>query len=108
MRTTTTTTTALSKCKHTYSFDMAESLKGPFSQVPVLQNKSTEATGLRTFEWKNIVKEKKIGSGSFGSVYLAQYGNPAQKVVLKKLKSLSLDAKARFKEEATRNTRNCE
>ena len=79
---------------------MAESLKGPFSQVPVLQNKSTEATGLRTFEWKNIVKEKKIGSSSFGSVYLAQYGNPAQKVVLKKLKSLSLDAKARFKKEA--------
>ena len=55
---------------------------------------------MRTFEWKNIVKEKKIGSGSFGSVYLAQYGNPAQKVVLKKLKNLSLDSKAHFKKEA--------
>ena len=58
------------------------------------------ATGLPTFEWKDIVKENKIGSGSFGSVYLAQYGNPSQKVMLKKLKSLSLDSKPRFKKEA--------
>ena len=59
-----------------------------------------KATGLRTFESKDIAKEKKIGSISFGSVYLAQYGNPSQKVVLKKLKSLSLDSKVRFKKEA--------
>ena len=46
------------------------------------------ATGLPTFEWKDKVKEKNIGSGSFGSVYLAQYGNPSQKVVLKTEKSV--------------------
>ena len=80
---------------------MAESLNVSFSQAPSVQNNSGyKATNLPLFEWKNIVKEKKIGSGSFGSVYLAKYGNPLQKVVLKKLKSLSLDSKARFRKEA--------
>lgn len=80
---------------------MAESLEVPFSKVPLSRNtQDYEATGLPTFEWKHIVKEKKIGSGSFGSVYLAKYGSPSQKVVLKKLKSLALDSKARFKKEA--------
>ena len=80
---------------------MAESLEVPFSKAPLLRNtQDYETTSLPTFEWKVIVKERKIGSGSFRSVYLAKYGNPSRKVVLKKLKSLALDSKARFQKEA--------
>ena len=55
---------------------------------------------LPKFEWASIVKTKKLGSGSFGSVHLAKHANTSKNVVIKKLKSVSIDSQTRFVKEA--------
>ena len=38
----------------------------------------TKKIELPQFEWARVVKERKLGSGTFGSVYLAKYGSSSQ------------------------------
>ena len=46
---------------------------------------------LPTFEWARVLKEKKLGSGTYGNVYLSKYGSTpsSPKDVVKKLKNTS-------------------
>ncbi len=52
---------------------MAGSFKLP--KVALKQKKDLE---LPSFAWKSRAKKKKLGSGSFGSVYLATHGSTSQ------------------------------
>ncbi len=54
------------------SFRMSGSFK-----LPKLSVKAKKIE-LPQFEWACAVKEKKLGSGTFGSVYLAKYGSSSQ------------------------------
>ena len=47
-----------------------------------------------------ISKQKKLGCGSFGSVYLAKHGRTTENVLVKKLKSVSINSQTRFLKEA--------
>ena len=75
---------------------MAGSFKLP--KLTVKQKK----VHLPTFEWSRVVKEKKLGSGTFGNVYLAKYGSTpsSPNVVVKKLKNTSVECQMRFLKEA--------
>ena len=73
-------------------------------KVPKLTQKQNNKPDLPKFEWAKVIKQKKLGSGSFGSVHLAKYVQNATSqwdVVVKKLKNVSLDSKTRFVKEAT-------
>ena len=56
--------------------------------------------GLPEFTWKNISNLRELGAGSFGSIHLAHYGVECKKVVVKRLRGESDDAKRRFLKEA--------
>ena len=75
-------------------------MSGSF-KLPKLSVKAKQIE-LPRFEWARVAKEKKLGSGTFGSVYLAKYGSSSQSpnVVVKKLKSPSIDCQTRFLKEA--------
>ena len=47
---------------------------------------------------KHPVKER-LGSGTFGSVYLVNYEKEEQNVIVKKMKAESAEAKRRFEKE---------
>ena len=51
------------------------------------------------FDWDLFQKEKKLGSGSFGAVYLGTYNNE-NRVVTKKIKGDSMESRSRFLKEA--------
>ena len=67
---------------------------------PKLVKKSKKDLGLPKFRWELFHKEKKLGSGTFGSVYLGRYEGRNEQVVTKKMKSDSVDSKCRFVKEA--------
>lgn len=70
-------------------------------KVPKLRKLEKKSTNLPTFEWVDFEKTKKIGSGTFGVVFLGKHRKRDEKVVVKKVKDESYDAKARcFKEAA--------
>ena len=56
--------------------------------------------GLPEFTWKNISNLRELGTGSFGSIHFAHYDVECKKVVVKKLRGESDDAKRRFLKEA--------
>ena len=62
--------------------------------------KAKQAANLPKFEWKRFTKERKLGSGGFGKVYLGKYEGENEKVVVKKMKGENYDAKSRFTKEA--------
>ena len=55
---------------------------------------------LPEFRWNTICIKEEIGSGTFGSVYLAKCTDEEHCVVIKKLKGEAADAKRRFEKEA--------
>ena len=70
-------------------------------KVPQLTfSKAKQTANLPEFEWKRFTKEKKLGSGGFGKVYLGKYEGENEKVVVKKMKGENYDAKSRFIKEA--------
>ena len=70
-------------------------------KVPQLSLSNVKQTvNLPKFEWKLFTKEKKLGSGGFGKVYLGKYEGKNEKVVVKKMKGENYDAKSRFIKEA--------
>ena len=69
-------------------------------KVPSLVKRRRIDYGLPTFDWNLIENAKELGSGAFGTVYTAEYGNEKKVVVVKKLKSEANDAKSRFVKEA--------
>ncbi len=75
---------------------MAASFKVP--QLSISKVKQT--ANLPKFDWKRFTKEKKLGSGGFGKVYLGKYEGEIEKVVVKKMKGENYDAKSRFIKEA--------
>ena len=74
-------------------------MEGSF-KLPKLVPKQRKDLELPRFDWASISKLKKLGSGSFGSVYLAKHGSTTENVVVKKLKSVSIDSQTRFLKEA--------
>jgi serine/threonine protein kinase len=75
---------------------MAASFKIPIS----LKGKAKKDPELPKFDWKPFEKEKKLGCGTFGSVYLGKYKGKPEKVVTKKINVESIDSKSRFVKEA--------
>ena len=55
---------------------------------------------LPEFRWNTICIKEEIGSGTFGSVYLAKCTDEEHCVVIKKLKGEAAHAKRRFEKEA--------
>ena len=55
---------------------------------------------LPEFRWNTICIKEEIGSGTFGSVYLAKCTDEEHCVVIKKLKGEAADAKRPFEKEA--------
>ena len=74
-------------------------ISGSF-RLPTLVRKRKNGHGLPSLDWKLLKNEKELASGSFDTVYLAQYGHDEQKVVVKKLKGESVECKRRFLKEA--------
>lgn len=74
-------------------------MEGSF-KLPKLVRKQKKDLELPRFDWGSILKQKNLGSGSFGSVHLARHGSSSQNVVVKKLKSTSIDSQMRFVKEA--------
>ena len=73
-------------------------------QVPKLRKLEKKSIDLPTFEWEDFEKTKKIGSGTFGIVFLGTHQKRAEKVIVKKVKNELYDAKACcFKEAALLN-----
>ena len=70
-------------------------------KLPSLSKKRRRTLELAEFSWNIVIKEE-LGSGTFGSVYLANFniaGEP-RCVVVKKSKGESAEAKRRFEKEA--------
>ena len=65
-------------------------MEGSF-KFPKLIRKQKKDQDLPRFVWEDIVKQK-LGSGSFGSVYLAKHHGSPQNVVIKKLKSTLINS----------------
>ena len=65
-----------------------------------IRRKTKKKVDLPAFQWQNFEKDKKLGSGSFGSVYLGKYAGRDERVVAKKMKGDSVDSKSRFIKEA--------
>ncbi|XP_028404803.1 cell division control protein 2 homolog [Dendronephthya gigantea] len=76
-------------------------MSGSF-RVPKLFKRLKQDHGLPSFDWTLVQDQTELASGAFGTVYLANYGrgDEARKIVIKKLKSESLEAKRRFVKEA--------
>ncbi len=74
-------------------------MEGSF-ELPKLVLKQKKDLELPRFDRASIAKQKKLGSGSFGFVYLAKHAGTSQNVVVKKLKSVSIDSQTRFVKEA--------
>ena len=51
---------------------------------------------LPEFTWNSISLEEELGSGTFGTVYLAKCPDEEQFVVIKKLKGEAADTRLRF------------
>jgi serine/threonine protein kinase len=64
-------------------------------KLPSLKKKEKKSLMIPIFNWATFQKEKKIGSGTFGSVYIGKCVDRDEKVVVKKVKSDSYDSKAR-------------
>lgn len=64
-------------------------------KLPSLKKKEKKSSMIPIFNWATFQKEKKIGSGTFGSVYIGKCVDRDEKVVVKKVKSDSYDSKAR-------------
>ncbi|CAB4021363.1 cyclin-dependent kinase 9-like [Paramuricea clavata] len=45
-----------------------------------------QTANLAKFDWKRFTKEKNLGSGGFGNVYLGKYEGEIEKVVVRKMK----------------------
>ena len=69
-------------------------------KLPQLAVRKKKKVDLPAFQWQNFEKEKKLGSGSFGSVYLGKYAGRDERIVAKKMKGDSVDSKSRFMKEA--------
>ena len=69
-------------------------------KVPTLIKRKKNHHGLPEFTWRDISNLRQLGVGSFGSVHIANYGVECKKVVVKKLRGESDDAKRRFLKEA--------
>jgi len=69
-------------------------------KVPTLIKRKKNHHGLPEFTWRNISNLRELGVGSFGSVHIANYGVECKKVVVKKLRGESDEAKRRFLKEA--------
>lgn len=80
------------------AWKMAASFKS--FKLPKLISKPKKDPGLPKFELKLFEKEKKLGCGSFGSVYLGEYKGKAGKVVVKKINVETIDSTSRFVKEA--------
>ncbi|CAB4005150.1 tyrosine kinase [Paramuricea clavata] len=65
-----------------------------------LKTKAKKDPELPKFEWK-LFEEKKLGCGTFGSVYLAKYKGKTRKVVAKNSNVESIDSKSCFVKEAS-------
>ena len=69
-------------------------------KVPNLSLKRKKSHELVTFKWDLLTNKQELGNGNFGTVYSADYGTEARKVVVKKMKGESSDTKRRFLKEA--------
>ena len=69
-------------------------------KVPNLSLKRKESHELVTFNRHLLTNKQELGNGNFGTVYSADYGTEARKVVVKKMKGKSSDTKRRFLKEA--------
>ena len=69
-------------------------------KVPNLSVKRKNSHDLVAFNWNLLTNKQELGNGSFGTVYSADYGIEARKVVVKKMKGESSDTKRRFLKEA--------
>ena len=69
-------------------------------RVPTLVKRQKKSHGLPSFDWGLLKNQQELGRGSFGTVYLANYGVDSRKVVVKKLKGESMESKRRFFKEA--------
>ena len=67
-----------------------------------LAKKRKISHGLPQFNWENVDDLRELGVGNFGSVHSAKYvhGTEDKKVVIKKLRGESNEAKRRFLKEA--------
>lgn len=69
-------------------------------KLPSLVKKRKPPVNLPRFEWRDISIKEDLGSGTFGSVYLANYEKEEQNVIIKKMKGESAEGKRRFEKEA--------
>ena len=69
-------------------------------KLPSLVRKRKPPVNFPCFEWREISIKEELGSGTFGSVYLVNYENKKQNVIVKKMKGESAEAKQRFEKEA--------
>ena len=76
---------------------MAASFKLPF-----LTRKRQRGIDFPEFSWSSVKIKEELGSGTFGTVYLADFtlGEMQRHVCVKKLKGESADSKRRFEKEA--------
>ncbi|XP_028417368.1 serine/threonine-protein kinase STY46-like [Dendronephthya gigantea] len=76
-------------------------MAGAFKLLPSLLKSKTKADyGLPRFVWNQVKIERELASGAYGQVYIGKYLSTEERVVIKKLKSESGDAKKRFIKEA--------
>ena len=75
---------------------MATSFKLP----QLVVSKTKKKLDLPTFQWQHFEKQKKLGSGSFGSVYVGKYAGKDERVAAKKMKGDNIDSRSRFMKEA--------
>ena len=73
-----------------------------FKVLCLTVSKAKQTANLPKFDWGRFTKEKKLGSGGFGKVYLGKYEGEVEKIVVKKMKGENYDAKSRFFKEAKR------
>ena len=65
-------------------------------KLPSLVKKRKPPVNLPRFEWRDISIKEDLGSGTFGSVYLANYEKEEQNVIIKKMKGESAEGKRRL------------
>ena len=69
-------------------------------KLPSLATKRKPPLQFPEFEWRDVIIEEELGSGTFGSVYLVKYGKEDRNVIVKKMKGESMETKRRFQKEA--------